>query len=261
MHNISWGRRFYWSLRRELWEVPALWAAPLAGSAVVLVTYVYCALRGVRTVVSPTTFAVGAVMGGTYVVAIFYALDTLYGERKDRSILFWKSLPVSDVVTVMAKVAIPFVVAPLIGFAITEATLLILMLLGSSEPEFMRRSVLLLYHLFAVHSLWWAPFFGWLFLISAWTRRTPFVWAALPVMAVALIEHMTMNTDRFYTMLLKRLSVSPDAIVPRNGWAMDPMTHMTPGALLSSVDLWTGIAVAALCLFAAVRLRKHHGPL
>src|SRR5438105_15379947 len=63
-----------------------------------------------------------------FIVGVFYWLDALYGERRDRSILFWKSLPVSDLTTVLSKAAVPLVVLPLIGFALGVATQIILLL-------------------------------------------------------------------------------------------------------------------------------------
>ena len=48
-------------------------------------------------------------------------------------------------------------------------------------------SVLLLYHLIAVHALWWAPLWGWLLLVSAWARRAAFLWAVLPLLAIGMV--------------------------------------------------------------------------
>ena len=58
-------------------------------------------------------------MGTAFIVGIFYSLDALHGERRDRSILFWKSMPVSDLTTVLSKASIPLVVLPLLSFAIS----------------------------------------------------------------------------------------------------------------------------------------------
>ena len=68
----------------------------------------------------------------TFVVGVFYCLDALHGERRDRSILFWKSLPVSDLTTVLSKASIPLVVLPLLTFAITVVTQWIMLLLSSA---------------------------------------------------------------------------------------------------------------------------------
>ncbi len=124
----------------------------------------------------------------TLLVGVFYCLDALHGERRDRSILFWKSLPVSDLTTVLSKASIPLVVLPLLTFAITVAMQWIMLLLSSAvllgsglsvatlwtQLSFVQMSLVLLYHLLTVHSLWYAPFYGWLLLVSGWARRAPF---------------------------------------------------------------------------------------
>jgi ABC-2 type transport system permease protein len=261
MAEISWGRRFYWCVRRELWEIPAVGWGPVAAGIVVIAAHVVGLMRGSSAATSPANVAIGAILVSTYVVAIFYSLDTLYSERKDRSIMFWKSLPVSDSTALAAKASIPFLVAPLIGFAVTEVTLVIMMLLGGTHQPFLRTSVLVFYHIFAVHALWWAPFFGWLFLVSAWTRRTPLVWAVLPAFAVVIVERMTFNTSHFLDMLKTRAYISPDAIVAEGTLPFHPMTQMTPLRLFSDPGLWIGLGVAALFFAIAVRLRRHHGPI
>jgi ABC-2 type transport system permease protein len=133
-------------------------------------------------------------MGTAFIVGIFYSVDALYGERRDRGILFWKSLPVSDLTAVLSKLTVPLVVLPLLSFAITVATqfaMLLLssvMLLGSgvniatlwTEASFFHVSLVLLYHLLTVHGLWYAPIYGWLLLVSAWAPRAPLIWAFLP---------------------------------------------------------------------------------
>ena len=157
------------------------------------------------------SFAEFAIMGTTFVVAVFYCLDALHGERRDRSILFWKSLPVSDLTTVLSKAAIPLVVLPLLTFAITVLTQLIMALMSSAvllgsglsvatlwaQLSLPQTWLALLYHLVTVHSLWYAPIFGWLILVSAWARRAPILWAALPLLAIALVEKIAFNTTHF----------------------------------------------------------------
>src|SRR5205823_11768547 len=63
-----------------------------------------------------------------FIVGLFYCLDALHGERRDRSILFWKSLPVSDLTTVLSKAIIPLALLPLIAFVIVIATQLVMLL-------------------------------------------------------------------------------------------------------------------------------------
>ena len=62
-----------------------------------------------------------------FLVGVFYCLDALHGERRDRSILFWKSLPVSDLTTVLAKASVPCRVLPPRAFALALATQLMLL--------------------------------------------------------------------------------------------------------------------------------------
>src|SRR5262249_50005244 len=115
-------RPFYWSVRREVWEYRSIYIAPLAAAAVFLFGYAMSMLRLPQKmrelsaldpmrqrelIEQPYTFAALLIMGTTFVVAFFYCLDTLHGERRDRSILFWKSLPVSDLTTVLAKATVP----------------------------------------------------------------------------------------------------------------------------------------------------------
>jgi ABC-2 type transport system permease protein len=263
---------FYWSVRRELWEYRSIYIAPLAVAVVTLFGYVIALMiRGVA-LLQPFSFAAGAIMMAAFIVSIFYSLETLHGERRDRSILFWKSLPVSDLTTVLSKASIPLIVLPLVGFAIIVATELIMLLLGSlvlmgrglnvatSWTPVFRMWLMLLYHLVTVHMLWYAPMYGWVLLVSAWARRAAFLWAALPWLAICAVEKIAFNTTRFAAILGYRFAGGPEAI-PGVDSFFDPMTQLTPGRFLSSPGLWIGLAVAAAFLAGAVRLRRCQGPI
>ena len=263
---------FYWSVRRELWEYRSIYIAPLAVAVVTLFGYLIASMiRGVA-LLQPFSFAAGVIMMAAFIVSIFYSLETLHGERRDRSILFWKSLPVSDLTTVLSKASIPLIVLPLVGFAIIVATELIMLLLGSlvlmgrglnvatSWTPVFRMWLMLLYHLVTVHMLWYAPMYGWVLLVSAWARRAAFLWAALPWLAICAVEKIAFNTTRFAAMLGYRFAGGPEAI-PGVDSFFDPMTQLTPGRFLSSPGLWIGLAVAAAFLAGAVRLRRCQGPI
>src|SRR6201996_7350263 len=144
---IPASRRFYWSLRRELWETRSLYLAPLAVAALFLVAFLIGAIRPQGRmhfsiavndiqhqahIADPYTVVAFLLMGTAFVVAVFYCLEALHGERSDRSILFWKSLPVSDLTTVLSKAAIPLVLLPLLTFAITALTQLIMALMSGA---------------------------------------------------------------------------------------------------------------------------------
>ena len=120
---------------------------------------------------------------------------------------------------VLTKAAVPLVVLPLFIFAVTFVTQLIMLLLSSavlagsgqspamlwSHLSFFRMSLLLLYHLLTIHALWHAPLYAWLLLVSAWARRTPFLWAFLPPIAVCYLEKIAFNTTHLLSLLEYRL--------------------------------------------------------
>jgi len=120
---------------------------------------------------------------------------------------------------------------------------------------------MLLYHLVTVHALWYAPFYCWLLVVSGWARRAAFLWAGLPLLAIGIVEKIAFNTSHFAAMLEHRMNGGAEAVTAPGSFPMDPMTHLTPGHFLSSPGLWTGLAIAAAFLAAAVRLRRYRGPI
>ena len=100
-------------IRRELWEHRSLWIAPLLVGILLLATVITVHNVQLYTVANATRIfppLVVMLFGwgipfyiAAGVVVVVYLLDCLYGERRDRSILFWRSLPVSDTQTVLAK--------------------------------------------------------------------------------------------------------------------------------------------------------------
>lgn len=125
-----------WSVRRELWENRSIYIAPLVVAAVIVLASIVAALAGKNAqpdqLARSSGMSAGALMATTLIVAIFYCLDALYGERRDRSLLFWKSMPVSDWTAVLSKMAIPLLILPVVTFAITIAMQLILLLTSTA---------------------------------------------------------------------------------------------------------------------------------
>jgi ABC-2 type transport system permease protein len=287
---ISATRRMYWSVRRELWESRSIYIAPLAVAALILFGFLIStihlpdkmraalALNPVQQhelIAQPYDFAALLIMFTTFVVGVFYCLDALHGERRDRSILFWKSLPVSDLTTVIAKASIALVVLPLLTFAITVVTQWIMLLLSTAillgsglsvatlwtHLSLFQMWLMLLYHLLAIHALWYAPIYGWLLLVSGWARRAAFLWAALPLVAINVVEKIAFNTSHFAALLEHRMG-GPEAVALTAGsMSMDSLTQLTPAQFVVSPGLWIGLAVAAAFLAAAVRLRRYRGPI
>lgn len=289
--TMSATRPFYWSVKRELLEYRSIYLAPLALAGVVLLGFVFVLFslpHTMRTLSSldpaqqrdalaqPYDFCAGLIMAAAFLVSIFYSVDALYGERRDRSILFWKSMPVSDFTTVLAKATIPLFVLPLLAFAVTAVTQAIMLLLSSvvllanglsfatlwSQLQLYPELTGLLYHLVTAHMLWYAPFYAWLLLVSAWARRAPFLWAILPPLAVGVFEKISFHSSYFAALLLDRFSGGPRAVdAMLGGFPFHPGMYLTLGAFLTAPGLWIGLAVAALFLGAAVRLRRSREPI
>jgi ABC-2 type transport system permease protein len=289
---ISIPRPFYWSVRRELWENRSIYLAPVAVAGVFLlgfplhVVHLAATVRALPAlslakqhdaIFMPYELASGLMMLTTILVSLFYCLDALHGERRDRSILFWKSLPVSDLTTVLAKASVPLIILPVLTSVIGAVLQLIMLLLSSAlllgsglssaalwtRLPWFRMSLLLLYHILTAHALWPAPVYGWLLLVSGWARRAAFLWATLPVVAIAGIEAIAFRTSHFAILVGSRLIgyASVNTFTSPDFFPTHPMTQITPIPFLSSPGLWIGLAVTAAFLAAAVRLRRHQGPI
>jgi ABC-2 type transport system permease protein len=287
--STSVTRPFYWSVRRELWENRWIYLAPAGVAAIFLFGFLISMIhpgkmRGMSidihhrdAIATPYDIVAGLMMLTTILVNVFYCADALYGERRDRSILFWKSMPISDLTTVLAKASIPLVIVPLLACATAIAVQFVMLLLGSAallasglnvsplwtELSFVRMSLLLLYHVFTAHTLWPAPVYCWLLLVSGWARRATLLWAALPVIAIAGLEAIVFRTWHFAALVGTRLIGAAPAIDfgSPDTFPTNPMTHITPLNFLSSPELWFGLALGAAFLAAAVRLRRYQGPI
>src|SRR5204862_583254 len=213
-------------------------------------------MRGVKTLDQahqvldkPYELSAALIMGTAFIVGIFYSLDALYGERRDRSILFWKSQPVSDLATVVSKLAIPLIILPLLSFAIAVVTQFTMLLLSSAallvsglsvaafwaHMSFFHMSLILLYHILTVHGLWYAPIYGWLLLVSAWAPRAPFVWAFLPPFVIYVVEKIAFNTSHFLHLLQYRLTgPEASALMAPGSTLMDQMAALGPAQFFST---------------------------
>src|SRR4051794_36802171 len=265
---------FVWSVRRELWENRSIYLAPLIVAGVIALA----SFGAVRHNMQPANLAshdegvAGALMGPTLLVPIFYCLDAPYGERRDPSVLFWKSMPVSDWTAVLSKMAVPMIVLPVITFVLAIVTQLIMLLAATAYLSMHGRSAAalwnlpwlqmttgMLYHLITVHSLYYAPIFGWLLLVSAWAKRLPFLWAFLPLAAIGFIEKIVFNTKHFATVLGSRISGGMEDDAAKGGMMM--LWPSRPLDFLTNPGLWIGLILAATCIVGAVRLRRYRDPI
>jgi ABC-2 type transport system permease protein len=224
----------------------------------------------------PYKLAEDLIMGTALLVGLFYSVDALYGERRDRSILLWKSLPVSDLITVLSKAAIPMVILPLLAFAITVLTQWLMLLISSavllgngqnvailwSRVGIYHRWPMLLFHFLCIHGLWQSPIYAWLLLISGWARRAPILWAALPPLTIGIAEKVAFNTTYLGSLISNRFTGGSEGIaIMESGRAMDPMMLFAPLHFFINPGLWIGLAVTTAFLAAAVRLRRYRAPI
>jgi len=288
---ISSRRNFYWSIRRELWEHRSIYIAPSIVAALTLIGfmigsgYQVARIRSAQSlgpvelqvaIDRPYGLAALFLMGIGFLVSIFYCVEALHGERRDRSILFWKSLPVSDFTVVLSKMMIPLVVVPLITVALTIVTQLLMLLINIAilqingvSPSILWTDLslvemwfMMVYHMLVLHGLWFAPAYSWMLLASAWARRAPFLWAVLPPIAVGVIEKIAFNTTYFPHWMQSRFGGAPGSdAYPGSEHAMHEWANLNIGQSLLNPGLWSGLVVAALFLFAAARIRRSRGPI
>ena len=302
-------------IRREFWENRSLWMVPgvVAGVLTVLSVYMLIAVlighnqtvnnvdlqNGMHFQIDEmpdftntddasftafirfSTLMLGAIFSGLMqIVVFFYLLDSLYAERRDRSVLFWRSMPVSDVRTVLCKLATACVATSAITFVVTVAfqivLVILLMILGASvgahpwvlltHPlDFLGAWLLLAYGLI-VQTIWYLPFYAWTMLASSWAKKVPFLWAILVPAGVMFAELWVFHTGKFAHMLVAyklrwmTLAFNMDPYhfgnlkhVDLSGPIMGPGNI---GALIASPSLWIGLAIAAGFTYGAIWLRR-----
>lgn len=243
-----------------------------------------------RTGTDAMLYFTGAVFSGVmFVVVVFYCLGALYDDRRDRSVLFWRSLPVSDMNTVLSKVATALVLAPVIyTVALILFQLLLLGLVGvivlfkggspmnliwgPAEPlSYWSRMI----GAIALQSLWVLPLYGWLLLVSAWARSKPFLWALLVPAVLAVLElwyHATASLKIGYSLgnlLLSRVTTGFSPISWEMSEGDDTMVVGNAGGeglstewaviieRLWTVDMWVGVIVGVAFIAGAIWIRRY----
>jgi ABC-2 type transport system permease protein len=226
------------------------------------------------------------------IVGLFYCLGALYDDRRDRSILFWKSLPISDTDTVVSKLLTVLVVAPLITIGVaTAAALAILFFAGiatSSHGVNLFGAVLTnvnfylaplyLVGMLPVYILWALPTAGWLLLVSSWAKSKVFLWAiGVPLFAAVLLKWLdyllgmtsgtTINADWIISNVLEALMLGliPGTWFGHAGSALpQPTSSGVPllpmltysWSTLAKPALWAGVVAGVAMIAGAIRLRR-----
>jgi len=291
-------RREFWE-HRVLWITPLVLAALLVGAALVFGPNLRMDIQvgrfeqdlgdpallfGLATLGLGTPFYIAAA-----ILVVVYLLDCLYTERRDRSVLFWKSLPVSDGAVVLSKLLVGMVIVPL-GYWLCAAitTLLVSGVLALRGGEglmngavplwvgagWLRAQVIILYGTIAT-VLWYAPYGAYMLFVSAGAKRSVYAWAIVPPVMVAVIERMLFSTNyigQFVTRgfsevlgLAFRVNRQIEAAIgeamraPRGGGPGGRggfMRRLDPTDLLNSPQLWIGLAAAALLIWLAIVMRR-----
>ena len=226
------------------------------------------------------------------VVVFFYCLAALYDDRRDRSILFWKSLPMSDQETVLSKVVTALVVAPMITIAVGVAASLLLLIIGLVGTAAkglnllapvlsdinLYLSPLYLLAFLPLYILFALPTVGWLLMVSAWARSKVFLWAVgTPLVAIVVLKwvdfiigrfaNLTLNVNWFIEEVVARglTGLLPGIWLAEldNSSLVETGEHLNGGILLAhsysalaTPGVWLGALAGAAMIFAAMRLRR-----
>lgn len=289
---------FVWSVRREIWEHRAVWIAPFAAASLVLFGFLLRMFKlpalleqanrlppmpRAAAIAAPFAISAVSIMITGVVVSFFFCLSALNSERRDRSILFWKSLPVSDTTTVLAKAFVPLAIVPLIVLGTVIATQLIMLLLGtvvlaatgtgasviwSGWP--LAQFELTMLYVLVTGVLWYAPIYGWLLMVSSWARRVAFLWAVLPWLGLFILEKIAFGTDYVGSFIDYRINgaLQVGLSLPNDGHnvdiktmpVVDPLSILAPGHFFLSPGLWLGLAAAAAFIAAAIWFRRMRDP-
>lgn len=325
--SITPVNKMKWLIRRELWEHKAmlLWTPAIIGIVMTVLAALmtagavaklkmrtaliingeemsWSAVFNTRTLSPRRAEIIDTVANNyTYVAAplflalgflvFFYCLSALYDDRRDRSLLFWKSLPVSDAQTVLSKLAIAIVVTPLIVVAAACLTSLALILILSGVLAFngiyvftellaapgLYLGPLRLFGLIPVYCLWALPTVGWLLMVSSWARSKVLFWAlGVPLLLLILtvwVGKLSMTEADIGWIQMNVISRALLGTIPGSWYLFEPgllphMNTMETGSHMARIDIfanswsslampaaWLGAAAGAAMIYAAIRLR------
>jgi ABC-2 type transport system permease protein len=308
-------------IRREFWEHKSLWIAPLVWVGLIVLFFTWGVIqagdnhharmmldaqtidqmnlsdherREMERAMSMPAESRDTIFAGSFlaiftlisvfmtIVVFFYLIDCLYTERKDRSVLFWKSLPISDTEVVLSKLAVAMIVVPLgviLLSAILQSLLYVIVWLrlhGSVIGEVMPdwsfgawlRSQVVALGVTLGGVLWYAPIAAYLLLLSAWAKNKVFLWAVLPPIALPVLEKVFLGTNHIAEFLGRRFAGYIDELrLDTNAFEAGNSGHLPPvsevydafhlSTLFMSTELWLGVAAAAALVFVTIRIRRY----
>ena len=293
-------------IKREIWEHRSIYVTPIAIAVVVslvslagMVTVsafdkeVNIALFGATNIAGDaerqaalTVFFLGTSWVFLFALAIlttFYSLDSLYSERKDKSILFWRSLPITDAETVISKLLTAVFVLPLFTVAAIIVTHLVNLVIttgwvivkGGNAAHLVWGSVSLFDNWAAAlivtvaSAIWMSPFIGWFLFVSAFTKRSPLLMAFMPLIIVPIIEWIFFRSKIFASAVFGRGEVIPlfremdiehffdEERMQVNEDLVSLLAHIDVGKFLLSPSVWVGMVVCGILVTAAIYVRRY----
>jgi len=296
--------RYLWAVRRELWA-RMTWIAPVALGGIIVLAVLFAALvtrsisiqgldadklAEIHEKMTPENIAaiVSVVLGVITVpffglltlVQLFYGVDALYGERRDRSVLFWKSLPVSDATTVLSKLTVVGLIMPAAAAAAALVTQFLLIAIVSAKaaplgflhsqqwmPAIWGGNVVVLLYAVLTSAIWSLPVLGWYLLVSARVPRSPLLYATVLPLLAALAEYIALHSNVVWRQIIVRpvgfvahaFGPSSFNIVIEKGHLEIPRSlfdTMRPLEFLSSPQVWIGVAVGAVFVWGAIWVRR-----
>lgn len=279
-------KALYWSVRRELWEHRWIYIAPSVLSALLFGTFIlnlltHAEVQESRTQVqvlnhfifSEFYFSQGLLAQFSMLLALIYSVGAFYGERRQGNLAFWKSLPVSDLVTAVAKTCIPFLILPLITIALSlvlhELMYLTVAVLSVSSTAtaaarlsqtlIIHTSSALSYRLFVSQITYCVPLYGWLLLVSVCVKRAPLLWATLPPVVMLVLEKGILHTTVLADYLKDCFYVVAFTLPPELGGRIAaPILPLTigPWRVGKFADLLAGLTVLVLLIEVVAACRR-----
>lgn len=293
-------------IRREIWEHRSIYVTPMAIASIVTLGVLAMLIfaSGFAAELDAVIFGATNIAGETErkaaltlyflgtswlflvalaILTVFYCLDSLYAERKDKSILFWRSMPVTDAETVISKLIIALLVIPvaaIIGIIVTHLVNLVVTsvwvsMKGGDASLLIWGSVSLLDNWLAAvivilaTGIWMSPFIGWFLFVSAYTKRSPLLMAFMPLFLLALLEKIILRTHVFAEHVLGRGDGMPlirtdniKRFFDEEQWrivegATSLLVHLDIVRFLTSSATWAGIIVCGLLSTAAIYVRRY----
>ncbi len=293
-------------IRREVWEHRSLYVTPAVVGLIMVLTlltaFVFASgyqeivdlgIMGAQNIAGETerrAALLAILVGNTApflfagsILTIFYCLDSLYAERKNKSILFWRSLPITDAETIISKLLTAVLAVPLIAFVVIMITHLLILLMtsifvsieGGSSLFMIWKSAPLfdvwvgMLVIIILLPIWFSPFIGWFLFVSAWTKRSPLLTAFLPLILLPTLEYWVFRTHLIFDAIKTRFEhlpmfkgIDPETLFDEheliaNADAISLIAYVDVGKFLASPQMWAGIVVAGLFITAAIYVRRY----